>query len=96
MALLSQAAIALLGRLDAEASTWTDLTALELDAMRDRALHELHREGLVEMQVWPPPDPDRRRYRARGRVIDDAVERRSQVRVTPRGSLRLRRIRGGR
>lgn len=93
MALLSDPAIALLRRLPSE---WTDAAELALDTMSDRAWLELRREGLAEAQVWPPPDLDRRRYRARGRAIDSTVERRTQVRITGRGQLRLQRLRRAR
>lgn len=93
MALLSDPAIALLRRLP---STWIDAAELELDTMSDRAWLELRREGLAEAQVWPPADPDRRRYRARGRAIDEALRRRTRVRMTGRGALRLRRLREAR
>lgn len=90
MALLSQPAIALLRRLPSE---WTDVEQLGVDVAFDQALRELRREGLAETQIWPPPDPDLRSYRARGRAIDNAIERCTRVRVTGRGALRLQRLR---
>ncbi len=92
MALLSPAAIALLERLP---ETWTDLAELELDAL-DAALLELKREGCAETEIWPPPDPRRGSYRARGRAIDDAIRRWTRARRTLRGALRLQRIQAGR
>lgn len=89
MALLSQAEIALLRRLPSE---WTDADRLGLDTMRDPAWSELRRQGLAEERAWPPPDPRRGSYRHRGRAIDNAIRRRTQLRITARGRLRLRRL----
>jgi hypothetical protein len=93
MALLSQAAIALLARFP---ETWTEAKSIELDEA-DPVFLELRREGLVEGRIWPPPRLDRHKLSRVSKEIEDRrVKHRYEVKRTPRGALRLLRIRDAR
>lgn len=92
MALLTNDAIALLERIP---ETWTPLDQAAITFPADTAaLHELKREQLVETQVWPSLPATRRvSWRTVG---SDRVVQRTEIRLTPRGSSRLQRLRSGR
>lgn len=90
MALLSRPAIQLLEELSRGGSgAWLDAEA------HDRlVLIELERERLVETRLFPPPGPRPPAWARRRKGADRP--RRTEVRVTGAGALRLQRLREGR